>query len=232
MGEYQCERRVFVKKLMMHALMTGAVLGVVSSASAVHMFDPPWVQNPTDPQWAGGVTTSQGWEFGLGGTALDTPAYSHNPFGVPQIVFTPGTPQPVTDFPSSDPGGVTWTWHVDQDGGGMLISLFNNPQTRERKLIHLQYTSDKASMGPPITTPAGGVLPGGSVAGHGGTWCTYEWLLEIKPNPEFEQIWIPFPESTNIEEVHAATICVPEPATASLLVCGGFAALLHRDRRK
>lgn len=192
-----------------------AVLGLVSPAFAIHVFDPPWVTNPTDPQWQGGVTTSQGWEFGPGGTSLTTPAYVHNPFGPPQIHFSPGTPQLVTDFPlvPSD----RWTWHIDQDGGVMVIDLFNDPTPRDRKVIHLQYTSDKAASGAPVTSPAGGVLPGGGVAGHGGTWYTYEWLLEIKPNPQWERISIPFPESTNIEEVHVSTICVPEPASLGLI---------------
>ncbi len=220
-----------MKNHIVLAVAAGALLGAISPAFAIRVFDPPWTRNPTAPEWAGGATTSQGWEFGAGGAALNTPSYVHNPFGPPQILFSPGTPEPVTDFPGTDPGTVTWTWHIDQDGGGMRISLFNNPQLRERKVIHLQYTSDKASMGPPVTTPGGGVLPGGGVAGHGGTWYTYEWLLEIKPNPQFEEIWIPFPESTNIEEVHVATICIPEPATAGLVALAVIALSRRKARR-
>lgn len=214
------------KKAMTLVVMAGTVLGMSSVALAIHVFDPPWVKNPSDPQWIGGATTSQGWEFGAGGSAIDTPAYVHNPFGPPQILFSPGTPQEVTDFPGN-PGAVTWTWHIDQDGGIIEISLHNNPELRERKLVHLQYTSDKASLGPPVSHPAGEALPGG-VGGHGGSWYTYEWLIEIKPNPKFERIVVPFPRSTNIEEVHVATICVPEPAMAGLLLCGGLVTLRRR----
>ena len=78
--------------------------------------------------------------------------------------------------------------------------------------------------------PAGTATPGG-VAGHGGTWYTYEWTLEIRPNPPFETIWVPFPVSSNIEEVHVATICVPEPASLGLLACGCATAVLRRRRR-
>ena len=216
-----------MKKLLILSAVAMAVLGIVSPALAIHVFDPPWVKNPTDPQWQGGVVTSQGWEFGNGGASLDTPAYVNNPFGPPQISFSPGTPQPVTDFPGN-PGTVTWTWHIDQTGGGMFIDLYNDPTQRERKVVHLQYTSDKASIGEPVTAPAGGVLPGGGVAGHGGTWYTYEWLLEIKPNPPYERIFVPFPESTNIEEVHVSTICVPEPTCLGLI--GLLAATFYRRR--
>ncbi|HOW18535.1 MAG TPA: PEP-CTERM sorting domain-containing protein [Phycisphaerae bacterium] len=199
-----------------------ASLAGAPAALAIHVFDPPWVQNPTDPQWAGGSTTSQGWEFGNGH------AYVNNPFGAPTVEFPGGSPQLVTDFPQQ-PGVPTMTWHIDQEGGGMLLSIPNDPIPRPVKYIHLQYTADKAG-GIPGTTPAGAAAAGG-VAGHGGAWYTYEWNLEIRPNPPFETIWIPFPVSSNIEEVHVATICVPEPATLGLLLCGGAAAMFGRRPR-
>ncbi len=212
-----------MKTIMMSAVMAGVMLGVVSSASAIHVFDPPWVQNPTDPQWAGGSTTSQGWEFG------NNHGYVNNPFGTPTVQFPGGSPQTVTDFPQQL-GVPTMTWHIDQEGGGMLLSIPNDPLQRPVKFIHLQYTADKAG-GVPTTNPPGTATPGG-VAGHGGAWYTYEWTLEIRPNPPFETIWVPFPVSSNIEEVHVATICVPEPATVGLLLCGGLAALRRRNPPK
>lgn len=210
-----------MKSRIMLTVMVAAVLGSLSSALAIHVFDPPWVTNPSDPQWAGGSTTLQGWEFGT------NHGYFNNPFGTPTVQFPGGSPQTVTDFPTQ-PGIPTMTWHIDQEGGGMLLEIPNDPLERPTKYIHLQYTSDKAG-GVPVSNPAGTATPGG-VAGHGGDWYTYEWTLEIHPNPPFENIWVPFPVSSNIEEVFVATICVPEPAMLGVLLFGGAATLVRRRR--
>ena len=212
-----------MKKIMMSVVAAVAMFGIISSASAIHVFDPPWVQNPTAPEWAGGSTTSQGWDFGNSG------AYFNNPFGPPIIQFPGGSEQMVTDFPQR-PGLPTPTWHIDQEGGGMTLAIPNDPLPRPLKLIHLQYTADKAG-GVPVSLPGGVAMPGG-VAGHGGAWYTYEWTIEIRPNPPFENIWIPFPVSTNIEEVHVASICVPEPASLGLLALGALSLRRIRPARR
>lgn len=106
----------------------------------------------------------------------------------------------------------------------------NHPFLRDYKLIHLQYTSGKASSGAPVTSPGGSVSAGG-VAGLGGEWYTYEWFIEIRPNPIQGWIFIPFPESTNLEEIWISTICVPEPQAWAMIAGLGmtaFAVLRHR----
>jgi len=201
-------------------------LVVASESLAVHVFNPPWVTNPNDPQWQGGVTTSQVWEFAQGGPSLVEPAHVSNPFGPPQIRFQNTTAELVTDFPQQYGGPNVWTWHVDVDGGGVFLDIHNNPEPLFHKVIHLQYTSDKAG-GVPSTNPPGTASAGG-VAGLGGAWYTYEWTIEIQPNPNFETIFIPFPASSNIEEIEVNTICVPEPTSLIGLGLGGLAMLRRR----
>jgi hypothetical protein len=208
-------------KSLTTAVLVSAVVAVSGQAFGIYVFNPPWVVNPNDPQWIGGSTTSQSWEFG------NNHVYVNNPFGTPTVQFPGGSPQLVTDFPQK-PGVPTMTWHIDQEDGGMLLSIPNDPQQRPVKVIHLQYTSDKAG-GIPVSNPPGTAAAGG-VAGHGGAWYTYEWTIEIRPNPASETIWVPFPASANIEEVHVATICVPEPGTVCLVVFGAAWASVRRRR--
>lgn len=220
------------------------VLAIVlwpSFSSAVHVFDPPWVTNPTDPFWGLGSLTSpagvtrQGWEFaGMGSGGSTTVTENQNPFGLPQLQLGAGwTPQ----FEPSGTGltGV-WTWHTDGTTPMTLI-IPNDPRDNPYKDILFQYTSDKSSSGPPGVLPSGTITAGG-IAQHpnGGTsdgpWYTYSWNIHIEPNPSFEIISISFPSSTNIEEVWVESIChVPEPASAGLLMIAAGAGLLRRRVR-
>ncbi|MBI4581523.1 MAG: hypothetical protein HY718_17615 [Planctomycetes bacterium] len=212
--------RTHGRELLAATAAAAILLAAVSPAMAIRVFTPPW-------GWAGTSVTTQGWEYAGGGASLHEPSYVDNPYGPPQIQWQGASPE----FDPNGPGltGV-WTWHVDVDGGGFLISLYNDPEPRPVKYIHLQYTSDKAASGPPSTSPPGSAQAGGA-AGHAGTWYTYEWTLTIQPNPPFEQIFVPFPESTNIEEIWVSSICtIPEPA-ALLLAVGGVWAMRRRPRR-
>lgn len=212
-------------------LLLGAValLWMSVSAWAMPVFTPPWVSNPSDPLWAGGSTTQQAWEFWGNPPGTTQPAIWNNPHGPPSP-YTPVGSSP--GFVPNGPGltGVN-TWHVDVDGGGFSVLIPNDPQNRPLKVIHLQYTSDKASSGAPVSNP-GGTAQAGGVAGHSNGWYTYEWFIIIRPNPEFETIFVPFPASTDIGEVDVATICtVPEPASMSLLALGGLALWKRRKAR-
>jgi hypothetical protein len=209
------------------------VLAMSSSAWAFNDFAPPWVVNPADPKWAGGSVTQQSWEFWGNPSGTTSPSHWNNPFG-PPAPFNPVGASP--QFEPNGPGltGV-WTWHVDTTGGGFDLPIPNDPKDRPLKMIQLQYTSDRASLGAPTTNPPGTAAAGG-VAGHGPSsdgdaWYTYEWLISISPNPASEVISVRFPASANIGEVDVATICyTPEPATLSLLALGGL-LVLRRKRR-
>ena len=207
------------------------VFALAAPAWAIAVFTPPWVANPTDPKWAGGSTTNQSWEFWGNPLGTVAPAHWDNPYGS-ATDYNPINSSPA--FISNGPGltGVN-TWHVDVDGGGFSLTIPNDPQDRPYKMIHLQYTSDKASSGAPITNPQGTAQAGG-VAGHapsddGDYWYTYEWTITLQPNPASETIFVPFPASANIGEVDVATICyAPEPVSLSLLALGGLALLRRR----
>ncbi len=204
-------------------------LTVTARAWAIPVFTPPWVQNPANPHWANGVTTSQSWEFW---NDPHSQPHDNNPFGTPQ--FNPSDSSPQNDPTAPvDPGN---TWHVNTDGGGFSLIIPNSPIPQPLKTIHLQYTSDKASSGAPSSSPGGSASAGG-VAGHGGDWYTYEWTITIMPNPEFEYIFVEFPESTNIGEIDVSTIChdphpVPEPSTFALLGIGAVGLLAVARRRR
>lgn len=198
-------------------------------AQAEMIWDPPWVENPTEPQWTGGVTTHQRWEF------AENPGYPvamNNPFGQPYVELWSATypdivvgPDGLTEIP---------TWHIDQDDGSLTIYVPNNPLPNARKVIFIQLTSDKGAMlGSPTSSPGGSVSYPKPAIKHGSTsWYTYTAQIDIPFNPLEEYITYRFPASTNISEVVVDTICVPEPATFGLLLCGGWAVLRRRyDRR-
>jgi len=191
------------------------------------IWDPPWVENPSDPQWAGGVTTHQRWEF------AENPGYPvalDNPFGQPYVELGNATYPDIV----IGPDGVTeiLTWHIDQDGGELIIYVPNNPLPNARKVIFIQLTSDKgALLGSPTSSPGGSVSYPKPAINHDGTgWYTYTAQIDIPFNPPEEYITYRFPESTNISEVVVDTICVPEPATLGVLICSsvGIAALRRR----
>jgi hypothetical protein len=213
-----------IKHAALLAITAAFCLARAPAAWAVWVFDPPWVADPTNPRWQGGATTMQGWEFA---NDPHSPWTGVNPYGDPTVQFQNAAPELVTDFPNTtDP---IWTWHIGPDGG-VVIYCPNFPEPRDFKLIHLQYTSDKASSDAPSSLPPGSVSAGG-VAGLGGNWYTYEWFIEIRPNPNEEWIFIPFPESTNIEEIWVSTICVPEPEAWALVAGLGMAVFAVLRRR-
>ncbi len=214
-----------ILKIGMCAFLLTALVAV--SAQGELIWDPPWVENPGDPQWIGGVTTHQRWEF------AENPGYPvamDNPFGQPYVELWSATypdivigPDGATEIP---------TWHIDQDGGSLTIYVPNNPLPNARKVIFIQLTSDKGAMlGSPISSPGGSVSYPKPAIKHGSTsWYTYTAQIDIPFNPPEEYITYTFPESTNISEVVVDTICVPEPTTLGLLLFGGGWATLRRWR--
>ncbi len=213
-----------------------AALLAIQPVLAEDIWDPPWVENPSDPQWSGGFTTHQVWEFDENS---ESPVILENPFTSP-------TRQPYVQvsngaYPDPVPGpdGTTEinTWHIGPGGGTVTIWVPNNPDPNWLKVIFIQITSDKGQSDPtgPHSNPPGTTSYPKPAINHDGTgWYTYTARIDIPGNPPEEFITYTFPESTNISEIVVDTICVsPEPATLGLLVLGGvgLAASLRRRRR-
>ncbi len=108
------------------------VVAVPNVALAEDIWDPPWLEDPTDPQWSGGVATYQRWEFD---EHPHFPVEAHNPFGEPFVELGGASyPDPVI---GPDGETVINTWHIDEDGGFLQIYVPNDPTPRERKVIFL-----------------------------------------------------------------------------------------------
>lgn len=202
------------------AMMAGAVL-------ARDINPPPW--DPLLPN-----QTSQAWEFGLGNPGPG-PTLVANPYGQPQALWEASTYwDGINGSLIPGPNGLPIpTWHVDQDWAGVWITIPNNPDPNKEKLIFWQITSDQAPEIPPMTEPPGtsGPDPYGTAQWPVDNWYTYNGIIRIPFNPPLERIWFGFPASTNIEEIVIDTICVPEPATLSMLALGGLGVFLRRKRK-
>lgn len=211
------------------AIALCVVLAVGASALAERVTDPPWVADPTDPQWEGGSPTSQTWEFNTLLPAPHTmPFEVDNPWGDPELTVINGD---YPDWvPGTDPaGGEIPTWHIGPEGG-IDILVWNDPKPRDRKVIYCQITSDKSPGPNPPTVPGGTTtLPVPPWQISGTPYYVYTAQIELPHNPEWEIIHYDFPESTNIAEIVIDTLCVPEPMTLALLGVGA-AALIRRRR--
>lgn len=219
-----------MKKLCLLMVVAGLVLAPGQAVLGEDVVPPPWVTDPADPQWEGGSTTFQVWEYAE--DPYSAPLYD-NEWGMPEVMFLNATPQiapgPHLDDATGEPIEI-WTWHVDGPGG-IDILVQNDPRPNDRKVIWVQVTADKSpGPNPPSSNPPGTTtLPVPVWQLPNSPWYVYTARIDIPFNPEFEIIHYDFPESTNISEIVVDTICVPEPATLSLIVLGG-AALVRRRR--
>lgn len=210
-----------------HIVVLTGLLVAAATASA-QTWQAPWEADPSDPQWAGGVTTFQCFDFNQ---ELFTPIVSDNDFGTAFVEPLGASPEEIPG--PGDQGVPINTWHVDQTGGGLTFGVPNYDFENPRKVIFLEWVSDKFVLqdGTGITTdPGGQVLPGPHPAVNlgGGGWYRYNSLVVIEPNPAFETVTLAFPESANIAEVYIHTICVPEPTSLSLLLLAGLPLLRRR----
>jgi hypothetical protein len=217
------------KKAALALCLLGLLL-VAAPVAAEDVFDPPWYSWGMDRP----NQTEQGWECD-GISPLDQPVpatWGENEFGWPDATFTGFAYQDI----EGPQGPTIATWHAGEGGGTIEITIKNNPDPDTYKLLFWQVTSDKSptptGSPPSISTPGGATSTWlGAPYPHqqwNGTWYTYNGYHKIEPNPEEETITFDLVECTNVSEIVINTICVPEPATLSLLALGAVVFIRRR----
>lgn len=205
-----------IKTRILCAAALCAILAGVTTASADDLYPPDWRHDPG--------STYQAWEFSTNANPA-IPDELLNPYGDPTAAIAGSFPY--TRWKSEDMGhqGV-WTFE-----DYMLLTIPNNPVPNELKLIQIQITfyADAGSTPEILTLPEFGELD----EIHKIQIDDYYWhgtyLLSIEPNPDSEQIYIlPRDCTLYVDELVVDTICIPEPATALLLLVPGIALLRRR----
>lgn len=202
---------------MKRSLFAIVALSVLLSSPALadDLNPPPWRGEPR--------TTYAQWEFYTPGDDgyYPQPDQWSNPYGPPWADVTPG------------PG---MQWYPEWEGrpgvwplsGEIVICIPDFPEPLPEKWIWIQLTwapQYEGAIGflstePPYSEGTVSTMPLEPPWNHS----TVEFVL--RPNPPYEYIYIW--GDINVDEIVIDTICIPEPASLSLL---GLATLLLRRRR-
>ena len=206
--------------MMLRGLISSMlVVGIaVTSGFADDLVAPPWRGQPN--------TTYQAWEFGTSENPV-APDLSMNPNGTASadiLGMIPGT------YWKSEDRGHFGVWRI---GEAIQLEIPNFPPPNPWKEIWIQITYD----GGESVLPEILVLPEASsitlieTIDLGDSYSHETYSIILEPNPPMEIIYVmPRFCEIYIDEIVVETICVPEPATLSLLAIG--ASVLVRCRRR
>lgn len=227
-----------MKKLAMIMAVAGLILAATGAAQADDVRPPDWRGDPN--------STVQEWDFltDTNPLAPDGPLYD-NAFGEPPSAGLDGS-------------GMAWIDGSWAGVENIICEIPNNPDPNKEKWIRVQVTYSPDEVIPYLsqfTAPdsvsasvGGDVFEGqlietidlGKTSGYPSYYQLYldVWDIVIPYNPPVEVVLVHFPQTGTgfgdmggyVDQLVIDTICVPEPATMSLLVLGGLA--LIRKRRK
>ena len=219
--------RSFVILLGLVVLFVGAV-----PANADDLNPPIWRGLPG--------STSQEWDFLTGDITPDAPmdylpdgqeVPYDNPYGGALAWYYPGTGQ---------------HWWPELDGrigvlplsGAIYLDIWNTPEPNPLKEIRLQITWQQQVMGEapvilfdhfePGSEPFEGQVVDEVTMPLEGDWQHTTFDLTIMPNPFFETIRIG--GAIDVDQIVVDTICIPEPSSITLLLCGLASLIVWRRR--
>ena len=185
-----------------------------ASAFALDLNPPNWRTAPR--------TTFQLWGF-------DT----NNANPLPDVYFGPFNPLPADVRPLA---GHEWIAALDNRtgvwplSGQVFVPIKNFPEPFNEKLIWIQLTWTTKG-GVPVTEASGdnGLMVDGTLLSevplaNGWTHSTYQITLQPNPTQELVHIY----GAIYLDEMVIDTICIPEPATLSLLIAGALFAARKR----
>lgn len=192
------------------------LMGLVASswARADDLFAPAWRGQP-------GTTFAQ-WEY-LTPNPNPLPDLVMNPYGVPATQIYPGVGQ--AWWPQLN--GREGVWPLS---GEIWIDIPNQPLPNPNKEIYIQLTWEPQAPGntpfvlATLPTQVNATLV--QQIPLGGLWMHSTYVINLEPNPAWEQILIT--GGVDVDELVIDTICIPEPASIGMLVLGSLGLMRRR----
>jgi len=190
------------------------------------------------PDWRGlGGTTYQQWQFSTD-TNPAVPEVIINTYGGASAAITVGEMGTGWHEQLGGFGTQTGYWDLGDGGGQIVLDIDNRPLALDYKEIWVQVTYFKDISQPPAVDVPGATYIGGQNGllvedtGNGSGWYLDQSIWRIEPNPDHEQIVLVSDAmwGSIIDQIVVDTICIPEPATISLLAISGL-IILRRTRR-